>query len=175
MSEHYTEVDLLETYYADAESAGVVGLHVSGCQRCTMTLARLKIKMMTPSPGSCSAGAKPEPFWERQRSSIMNRIGTRSRRTIPIHRFSRIAAAAALSFLLGGAVVYETALPSAPARTLAQSAGPAVTASNAFENRAGDELAAIPDPWQSDELSDFHNVVSWQSWVADNDGKEGAL
>ena len=174
MSEHYTEVDLLETYYADAESAGIVGLHVSGCERCTMTLARLRIKMMTPAAAACSAGSKPGPFWERQRSSIMNRIGSGSRRTIQLHRFSRIAAAAAISFLLGGVVVYETALPSAPARTLSQPV-PAAVAPGVSDDRPIDDLAAVPDPWQSDELSDFHNVVSWQSWVAENDEKRGAL
>jgi hypothetical protein len=175
MSEHYTEVDLLETYYADAESAGVVGLHVSGCERCTMTLGRLKIKMMTPAPGSCSADSKPEPFWERQRSSIMNKIGVRSRRTIQTQRFSRIAAAAAVSFLLGGAVVYETTLPSPPSKAVTHPTTVDAAASSAFEDRTRDELTSVPDPWQSDELSDFHNVVSWQSWVTDNDAKGGAL
>jgi hypothetical protein len=174
MSEHYTEVDLLETYYADAEAAGIVGLHVSGCERCTMTLGRLKIKMMTPAPGSCSADSKPEPFWERQRSSIMNRIGVRSRRTIQTQRFSRIAAAAAVSFLLGGAVVYEIALPSPPSMAVTRPTTVAAVASTAFEDRTGDVLSSVPDPWQSEELSDFHNVVSWQSWVT-KDAKGGAL
>jgi hypothetical protein len=173
MSEHYTEVDLLETYYADAESAGIVGLHVSGCERCTMTLARLRIKMMTPAPGSCAIDSKPQPFWDRQRSGIMNRIGARS--GMQPQRFSRIAAAAALSFLLGGAVVYETAPSRSSARAVRPSTAAAIPVSNPPEERTGDDLAAVADPWQSDELSDFHNVVSWQSWVAESDAKGGAL
>jgi hypothetical protein len=174
MSEHYTEVDLLETYYADAESAGIVGLHVSGCERCTMTLARLRIKMMTPAAGACSPGEKPEPFWERQRSSIMSRIGAEGRRMAQWRRFSRIAAAAAVSFLLGGVVVYETAVPAARTRAIAQAA-PAAAVAPGPEERPVDDLSTVPDPWQSDELSDFHNVVSWQSWVAENNAGGGAL
>jgi hypothetical protein len=174
MKEHYSEVDLLETYYTDAESAGIVGLHVSGCERCTMTLARLRIKMMTPAPASCSADAKPEPFWDRQRSAIMSSISSRNARSLQTHRFSRIAAAAALSFLLGGAVVYEARLPHRQPGTT-QASAPSVAAPELSEDRTGDELTAPADPWQSDELRDFQNVVSWQSWVAENDAGRGAL
>jgi hypothetical protein len=174
MKEHYSEVDLLETYYTDAESAGIVGLHVSGCERCTMTLARLRIKMMTPAPAACAADAKPEAFWERQRSAIMNTVGARSARSFQTHRFSRIAAAAALSFLLGGAVVYETTLPHRLQRP-PQPSVQVLAAPEISEDRTGDELTAPADPWQSDELSDFHNVVSWQSWVAESDARRGAL
>ena len=74
----------------------------------------------------------------------------------------RVAAAALLAFFLGGAVVCETVRPQAkPAVQTNAPAPPSVA--------AAPEVTA--DPWQSDELKDFHAVVQWESWVTDKNNK----
>ncbi|HEX7681676.1 MAG TPA: hypothetical protein VF713_26385, partial [Thermoanaerobaculia bacterium] len=88
----------------------------------------------------------------------MRRVDARHAHARTTARTLRVAAAALLSFFLGGAVVYETVKPvqhqpppavAAPAATVAP-----VPAAN-----------DLHDAWQSDELKDFHNVVEWEAWV----------
>lgn len=168
---HYSEVDLLETYYTQPGESMPVMMHLSECQECAARYDKLEKKLRTAA-GSCHVESKPETFWARQRIAITRRIGQTVEAGIRARRFSRIAAAAVLSFLLGGAVVYETsvapieqriAVP--PAVRPAAGLQPAVAAS---KDKLADELQLVRDPWQSDELSDFHNVVSWESWVAES-------
>jgi hypothetical protein len=75
-----------------------------------------------------------------------------------------------LAFFLGGAVVYETVKPvprpAAPSTSLR--AGYAAAATQAPAT-AAPELTS--DPWQSDELKDFHAVVQWESWVPEKNTK----
>jgi len=66
-----------------------------------------------------------------------------------------------LAFFLGGAVVYETVKP-VPVRQEV----PAIQA------RAEATPEITVDPWQNDELKDFHAVVQWESWVPESKGKK---
>ncbi len=37
-----------------------------------------------------------------------------------------------------------------------------------------DDMHAPINPWQSDELKNYHEVVQWESWVSEpSDGREG--
>ena len=104
---------------------------------------------------------KPATFWAFQRGSIMRRVEGARRGSGRTPRTWRVAAAAVLAFFLGGAVVYETVKPVPVRREV-----PAIQA-----HLEGTPELTI-DPWQNDELKDFHAVVEWESWVPENKGKK---
>ena len=160
MNRHYSEADLLETYYMQPGESMPVMMHLAGCEECAAKYERLERKLRESA--SCST-EKPETFWARQRLSIMRRVGAERREPRPF----RYAAAAMLAFVLGGAVVYQTTVkPQAPVvitQTVESKAVPV----------AGEEITVPRDPWQSDELKDFHQVVEWESWVAETPQKKG--
>jgi predicted anti-sigma-YlaC factor YlaD len=163
MKDHYSEADLLETYYMQPGESMPVMMHLANCTDCAARYERLERKLRESA--ACSTDAKPETFWTRQRLAIMRSV--EARRTAPHPRAdtARIAAAVFLSFLLGGAVVFETyraKLPAAQAPVASTAAQPVAATSTTD----GD---ATHDAWQADELKDFHQVVEWESWVADKE------
>jgi predicted anti-sigma-YlaC factor YlaD len=155
---HYSEADLLETYYTQPGESMPVMMHLAGCTDCAAKYDRLERKLREASV--CSTETKPETFWTRQRFSIMRRVRNEQQRNT---HTSRYAAAAMLAFLLGGAVVYETLKPARVTQPI-----PVATTQAAAPIAASEEVTVPRDPWQSDELKDFHQVVEWESWVAEN-------
>jgi len=154
MKEHYNEADLLETYYMQPSEASEIIAHVNGCDACQQRYRRLSEKLRDTA--SCSTD-KPETFWTRQRMLISRAVDrARHESGSSAVRGGRIAAAAMLAFVLGGAVVYKTVQPpKAPVVIVAQSS----TATS--EDM---DLQVPRDPWQDDELKDFGSVVAWESW-----------
>ena len=152
---HYSEADLLETYYTQPGKSMPVMMHLASCHDCAARYERLEKKLRQAA--SCNTD-KPATFWTRQRLQILRRVDAQHAHAATAARTLRVAAAAILAFFLGGAVVYETIQPArqpapvvraAPATTVA----PAATPGDAH------------DAWQSDELKDFHNVVEWEAWI----------
>lgn len=167
MKTHFSEADLLETYYMQPGESMPVMMHLAACTDCSARYERLERKLREAAV--CPA-EKPETFWSRQRLSIMRTIAAQPARLDRIAAFGRIAAAAALAFVLGGAVVYREvtrpqAVAVAPPATIVATA-PTV-----------DDMRAPLDPWQSEELQQFHNLVQWESWVGDtpNPGGDNSL
>ncbi len=164
-TEHYSEADLLETYYMQPGQSMPVMMHLANCSDCAARYDRLDRKLREAA--SC-ATEKHETFWARQRHTIMRSIGARRERSATAARTWRIAAAAVLAFLLGGAVVYESVGPSsqpapAPTETIAKvKKQPAVPATGTIP---ANEENLLHDAWQSDELRQFHGVVQWESWT----------
>jgi len=154
MREHYSEADLLETYYMQPSEASEIIAHVNECSECQDRYRRLAQKLRETS--SCSTD-KPETFWTRQRMLITRAVDrARNQSGSSAVRGGRIAAAAMLAFVLGGAVVYKTVQPKAPVVVVQQTA----TTAAAEE----DDLQVPRDPWQSDDLKEFGAVVAWESW-----------
>jgi len=156
---HFSEADLLETYYTQPGESMPVMMHLASCPDCAAKYARLELKLRDAA--SCNT-EKPATFWTRQRMQIMRSIDKQQSHAASASRMLRVAAAAILSFFLGGAVVYESVKPvhqPAPIVKLAP-----VVAQTAPAPSAAD----IHDAWQSEELQDFHNVVEWEAWVPDN-------
>ena len=141
MSQHYTEADLLETYYTQPGESMPVMMHLADCSECAARYERLDRKLR--SINACDPSDKPETFWSRQRISVMRRL---ERRRSPA---ARIAAAAALALALGGIATwnYVNEKRSTPV---------AVETQSAIDDT---------DPWKSDALKDYHAVVEWESWV----------
>ncbi|HEX3579552.1 MAG TPA: hypothetical protein VHY33_13390 [Thermoanaerobaculia bacterium] len=153
---HFSEADLLETYYTQPGESMPVMMHLASCPDCAAKYSRLEQKLREAA--SCNT-EKPATFWTRQRMLIMRSIDKQQSQAISARRTLRVAAAAILSFFLGGAVVYESVKPvHQPVHivTVPVAAQPAAAPSD------------IHDAWQSEELQDFHNVVEWEAWVPDN-------
>lgn len=152
MSQHYSEADLLETYYTQPGAAMPVMMHLADCGDCAARYERLERKIRALA--SCEH-EPPESFWARQRTAILRRIDRqRGRRA-----FSRIAAAAALALLLGSTVSWPILHQQADSSPQRYEAATDLTASEA------------EDPWQSDQLDDYRPIVAWESWVETTEGQ----
>ena len=160
MKPHFTEADLLETYYLKPGESLPVMMHLADCTDCAARYERLEAKMQ--GLRSCHREEKPETFWARQRLSILRRIDARRERRATMSRITRMAAAAMLILVLGGLVAWNRVDEPAPVQTV-ESGQTAV-----LEDVAAQE-AAVADPWQSEELNDYSSMVAWESWVEDGD------
>ena len=160
---HYSEADLLETYYMQPGQSMPVMMHLADCDDCAAKYERLERKLRGMS--SCEQ-ERPETFWARQRISVMRKIDARRAGALSAGRIGRVAAAALLVLAMGGVVTWrqnlESGSPPAPATAVATVA----TASLPAATQVLQETTA-PDPWQSDELKDFQSMVAWESWVDD--------
>ena len=151
MTRHFSEADLLETYYTQPGESMPVMMHLAKCSECAAKYERLERKIREAA--ACST-EKPDTFWAFQRHAIMRKVaGAQQERRLraPL----RVAAAAALAFTIGGFVMYrqnEKPLP-APAQA------PVIV-----------EKTVSSDPWESEPLQEFQPVVEWESWV-----EEGTL
>ncbi len=163
MTKHYSEADLLETYYMQPDEATPLIAHVNECGECQERYRKLARKLREAA--ACPA-EKPATFWTRQRLMIMRAVENARQRSDRTKRALRIAAGTILAFILGGAVVYKSVEPALRKPPVQQTAMPAVST---------DDLQIPRDPWQSDELKDFGNVVQWESWVAESKSAKETL
>jgi hypothetical protein len=162
MIKHYSEAELLETYYLQPGESMPAMMHLASCPDCAAKYERLERKLREAAV--CST-EKPDTFWSRQRLSIMRRLPSNASKS-PLATW-RIAAATILAFVLGGAVVYKSVEPKltpAPA-VIAQQQAPV--------EPIDDDETLTAEPWESDELDDFRPVVQWESWVAETNASNG--
>ncbi len=163
MKQHYSEADLLETYYTQPGESMPVMMHLADCSECAARYERLERKLRGMS--DCHA-EKPETFWARQRISVMRRINAQPARR---PRVAGIAAAAALTLVLGGLVTWKSVHVDETQPTT-------VTAElNTLTTRQPDNATTPSDPWQSEELKDFQSMVAWESWVDSNSSGDQSL
>jgi hypothetical protein len=163
--DHYSEADLLETYYMQPGESMSVMMHLADCVDCAGRYERIERKVR--GLAACDHDEKPETFWVRQRMSILRRVGSRAPEAGHWPRTLRVAAAAVLFLILGGIVTskrLQLVQPVAPAPVVVQTAT-AVSNEPALTRPAEDTT----DPWQSDELKEFGSMVEWESWVDNGD------
>jgi len=154
MTKHYSEAELLETYYTQPGESMPVMMHLASCSDCAARYERLEAKLR--GLAACDVDSKPQTFWTRQRMLIMRGIDAGKQRGVTVARTWRVAAAAVLIFILGGTLVYETVdVPKPPART--------ETVVQIQPKGSADD-SVVHDAWQSDELRDFHGMVQWETW-----------
>lgn len=163
---HYSEVDLLETHYLKPCMNTDVMVHLDRCPECAERYAKLEEKLR--GAASELSVDKPETFWARQKLSILRHAEQRRADGRSRVRTLRVAAAAFLAFFLGGALVYEVIEPGLNAPVEKHS--PAINSTVSDAKSKSDDVQAVKDPWQSDELKDFHSVVQWESWVEPKSG-----
>jgi len=144
MSQHYSEADLLETYYTQPGESLPVMMHLADCTDCAARYDRLDLKIRSLADEPHHA---PEEFWKRQRTSIMRKIETRRR--VPV--FARFAAAAMLALVIGGTISWPLVQrPEAPAT---------------------EPVVVTDDPWESEPLQAYQPLVEWESWVESEGGQ----
>jgi anti-sigma factor RsiW len=163
MNQHYSESDLLETWYTAPGESMPVMMHLADCPECAERWERLDRKIR--SLAACEEG-RPASFWARQRHSIMHSIEQRQAR--PSAAFFRPLALAAvallaLGLLLAGAWGWLWTDPATPQATSS------VVTATAEASQPVAELSVPTDPWQSEELNDLHSLVAWESWIEDGD------
>ena len=144
---HYSEADLLETYYMQPGASMPVMMHLADCSDCASRYERLEKKVRGLS--SCAHDEKPETFWARQRISVMRKLGARPS---TFARVTRVAAAAVLVAALGGWFSSRQVTP--PPAAIVTPAAPEITV----------QVTTPADPWDSEELDEFHSIVAWESW-----------
>jgi len=149
-SEHYSEADLLETYYMQPGASMPVMMHLADCSDCASRYERLEKKVRGLS--SCAHDDKPDTFWARQRISVMRKIG---QRPSTFARTARVAAAAVLVAALGGWFSSRPVDPP-PATVVMPPTAPEISV----------QITTPADPWESEELGEFHSIVAWESWDA---------
>lgn len=171
---HYSEAELLETYYMQPGQSAPTMLHLAACDDCSARFNRLEAKMRAAAAASCPT-EKPETFWSRQRLSIMHRIAAEPRRAVSIIPALRIAAAVILAFVLGGAVVYKHMAPSVAKPVPQKPPVVAITETiqPAQQQQQQLQMQGRIDPWESEQLRDFHAMVEWESWVPEAHQLEG--
>lgn len=158
MKQHYSEADLLETYYAQPGASMPVMMHLADCTDCATRYERLEKKIR--GLAACEHD-QPETFWSRQRNSIMRKID--AKRSFSAARVMRVAAAAVLAIALGVFVTSRTVntIDESPSLRVAETQ----TAQVALPADDAAARSLEESPWQSEELSDFHSMVAWESWV----------
>src|SRR5437764_14958395 len=92
---HYSEAELLETYYMMPSESAPVMQHLRTCDDCIGRYNRLEQKLRA----AAACPTKPVTFWAFQRGSIMHKIDAQ-RRDSRSPRTWRIAAAAVPAFFL---------------------------------------------------------------------------
>ncbi len=150
MKEHYTEADLLETYYTRPGESMPVMMHLAGCTDCATRYERLNRKIRE---AAVCHGEKDEGFWASQRAQVMARVRGSSAARSRFAPALRVAAAALLAVVIGGLVLYEP-----------RKAPVAVPVQQTTQTIPTDEVVPA-DPWQSDELEEFGSVVQWETWI----------
>jgi len=166
MKPHFSEADLLETYYTQPGQSMPVMMHLADCPECAARYERLerKVRGLAACAHDQTIEEKPETFWARQRLSVMRKIDGRRDRKSALARVARIAAAAALVLVLGALITWKQ-VDQSPSRPVAEET--TLTASAA---PLDDSTRQLDDsPWASDELNDYSSMVAWESWVEEGD------
>jgi len=158
MKPHYSEADLLETYYMRPGESMPVMMHLAGCSECAARYERLEVKMH--SLRACAHEEKPETFWARQRIAVMRKIDGRRKRW-PL---AGLAAAAVLVLVLGGVITRDGNESPSSVQVVDTTTAPAALSLDESTPRRLDD-----SPWASDELEDYSAMVAWESWVENGD------
>jgi hypothetical protein len=154
--QHYSEADLLETYYMQPGTSMPVMMHLADCSDCASRYERLEQKVR--GLAACAHDDKADSFWARQRIAVMRKVGAK-RSTAS--RALRVAASTVLVAAVGGWITSRQLIETPSAPPPVQRAPEIVV-----------QVTTPADPWESDELDEFHSIVAWQSWdtTAKNDG-----
>jgi anti-sigma factor RsiW len=156
--QHYSEADLLETYYMQPGASMPVMMHLADCSDCASRYERLEKKVRGLS--ACAHDDKPDTFWARQRFSVMRKLGAQR----PSHaRIARVAAAAVLVAALGGWFTSRQVDPPAATRVVSSTQAPEIAI----------QVTTPADPWDSEELDEFQSIVAWESWEPQQPAKSG--
>lgn len=166
MKGHLDQADFLEILYLGDSNEDRAG-HLASCTACHDRFAELRQEIDADrSALDDRVTAKPDPFWNAQREEIVSKAISRNRGSFAFLRFRYAISIVLAVLLLGlGLAMIRTAhlnqiaqLPTDVARTTAAPA-------DLFDDGDVREL----DPWETDQLESFHQIVEWEEWL-DEDG-----
>lgn len=155
---HLDRTEMLEILYLNQISQER-SQHLSDCSNCDARLLDLRNEIESDrAQHRGRVETKPDSFWTAQREEIMLRASRVPRRSF---RFGghRLVLPAVMALLL--VVVGLTVIPSGDATAPANTGVQQVETETLF---GGEDLREL-DPWQSDELESFHQVVEWEDWI----------
>jgi hypothetical protein len=158
---HFRETELLEAWYIPGGDVEMTR-HLETCSDCRDRLARLGAEL-SAAAANAPAPLRSAEFYGKQRRAIFDAIDGRQ----PARWWEALLAparqfgfAAALLLALSGAWMLNVA-------RWGDSAAPApITLADATTERLLDDIDSIREPWESDELQPFQNMVAWESWIA---------
>jgi predicted anti-sigma-YlaC factor YlaD len=165
MKPHFSEADLLETYYTQPGESLPVMMHLADCPECAARYERLEAKMR--GLRSCHHQEKPETFWVRQRMQIMRKVADRRERRVSYARVMQFAAAAMVVLVL--ATLAWNQVDKSSRLRVVETTQTAAVLDDSTTRRLDDPVTASADPWESEALSDYSGMVEWESWVEDGD------
>ncbi|MBW3564432.1 MAG: hypothetical protein KY459_06875 [Acidobacteria bacterium] len=161
---HPNDVDLMEAFWLDEATYDE---HLESCEECSARFAALRLSAAGDAESvSARAASKPDAFWERQRTEINARLLSGSRpgtRSAFVRGFA-IALVLVMSLATG-------ALLLRPADTI-DASGTATTKPPAEANLFEEDLQ-LYDPWGSENIQAFHQVVDWEDWLTDEQVEAG--
>ena len=169
MKTHFSEADLLETYYMQPGESMPVMMHLASCTECAARYERLERKLREAAAchdreagdvlDAGSGSRSCESVAEQPRAVAASRAGgARRRRGRPRLRPRRRDRVHDRRRRTSVAVASRARRPLQPAT-----------------GRSKTTAGRADDPWQSEELQDFHAVVQWESWVAESQRRRHSL
>ena len=163
---HFDAVEILELHYA-GDASDETREHLAECDRCTRLLREMSEELSRDSVELQSGvNALPETFWKRQQLSIQRAID--AKKVERKHAAWRYAAAAALTAILSGSLFFQLQRE----QVKVAATDPVQTATLAT-NVASESETVPSDPWKSEELSGYHDLVDWESWSDTTNAPKG--
>lgn len=159
---HFSEADLLETYYTQPGESMPVMMHLADCSECAARYANLDRKLRQVA---ADESAPPETFWEKQRDAIARRI--RDERASRFGGIGRLAAAAMLLLVFAGVVAWQRLGHAPDAVTLSATTSVSAPTAALPQPEPEDLAATTSDPWETDALDEYQSIVAWESWDDD--------
>jgi anti-sigma factor RsiW len=157
---HFDELELLDAYY-DPSAAEEQLRHLETCAACRTRFERVTEALrLSAARLDAQVASRPESFWDRQRRGIERSIEEAPR--VQLGSGRKFAVAASLVALLSGGLAYRSFVE--------HRAEPAVAPSGVAPVAEAPVVEAVEvssDPWSSEELSGFHEVVQWEEWPAE--------
>lgn len=164
---HYTEADLLELHYVPSEETQEAQNHLRDCQECRNKFERLGQKLRSAAMSACPVlESKPESFWTRQRISIHRRTQESPGRQVSALLRARAAVAAMIVFSILSVAIYRLT-PDSPQTMVPAASQSASTLSQPVAAAVLESVETSDDPWSSQDLVAFKDVVEWEEWVAE--------
>ena len=176
MKPHFSDTEMIDVYYLpdDFPSAGE---HFATCSECAARWVVVRRKLAAGSIADEEfVESRPATFWTRQRMAITRKIA--STQKTPATRWWSLPAVAAMvvvvSLIAGSIQIYRihTPLPSGSTAAPVTATSVVATTEPAREQILQD-LQPADDPWSSEELESYHNVVAWETWIEDTDSSKG--
>lgn len=168
MKHHLDRADLLEILYL-GETTEESSNHLTSCVICHDRLAFLRTTMeQDRAELRDRVTARPESFWDSQRDEIVSRVVTTNLSSFSFLRLRYALSAIMAILLVGVAGLFLRAAREDAAPTGTRTVVTETVHEELFEQ---DDLRAF-DPWETEELESFHEVVEWETWLADDHREE---